>query len=77
MARTWRRWRGSPGAAGRPRRSRAIGCLMWLIALIIILIIASLLFGGYQKGTKATGTSTGTGAPSAVMTDVAAGAGGR
>jgi hypothetical protein len=37
-----------------PRRPRIIGCLIWLIALIVILIVLSLLFGGFQKGTKVT-----------------------
>ena len=37
--------------------SRRTGCLVWLIALIIALIAASLLFGGFQKGTKASGES--------------------
>jgi hypothetical protein len=35
--------------------SRRTGCLVWLIAAIIVLIAASLLFGGFQKGTKANG----------------------
>ena len=81
MARVFPRWGWIPGGAGRPRRrSRAFGCLLWLIALIVILIIAALLFGGFQKGTKAVGTgtgTTGTSAQSRVMTDVAARAGGR
>lgn len=29
------------------------GCLLWVLGLIIVLIILSLLFGGFQKGTKA------------------------
>ena len=55
MARAFRRWTARPGGTGRPRRSRVIGCLLWLIAAIIILIVVSLLFGGFQKGTKAAG----------------------
>ena len=39
----------------RPRRPRLIGCLLWLIALIVILVAASLLFGGFTKGTKVSG----------------------
>lgn len=58
MARVFPRWGWIPGGAGRPRRrSRAFGCLLWLIALIVILIIAALLFGGFQKGTKAAGSA--------------------
>jgi nitrate/TMAO reductase-like tetraheme cytochrome c subunit len=34
-------------------RSRAGGCLLWIVLLIVILIVLSLLFGGFQKGTKA------------------------
>jgi hypothetical protein len=37
------------------RRSRLVGCLLWLIALVVILIAASLLFGGFTKGTKVSG----------------------
>ncbi|HEY7147351.1 MAG TPA: hypothetical protein VH637_24140 [Streptosporangiaceae bacterium] len=41
-------WRRRP-------RSRASGCLLWILGLIIILIILSVLFGGFQKGTKVGG----------------------
>jgi hypothetical protein len=37
------------------RRPRLVGCLIWLVALIVILIAASLLFGGFTKGTKVSG----------------------
>ena len=37
------------------RRPRLVGCLIWLIALIVVLIAASLLFGGFTKGTKVSG----------------------
>jgi hypothetical protein len=43
------------GSRERRPRSRLVGCLVWILALIVLLIIASLLFGGFQKGTKATG----------------------
>jgi hypothetical protein len=36
-------------------RSRAAGCLLWVALLIMLLIVLSLLFGGFQKGTKANG----------------------
>ena len=49
----FRRRMGS-GEPRRPRR-RLTGCLLWIVGLIIILIILSLLFGGFQKGTKASG----------------------
>ena len=48
------RWYGR--REGR-RRPRLIGCLIWLIALIVILIAASLLFGGFTKGTKVSGSA--------------------
>lgn len=46
------------GYGGRRRRwprSRAGGCLLWIVLLIVILIVLSVLFGGFQKGTKASG----------------------
>jgi hypothetical protein len=44
----------SRGRRWRPRR-RATGCLLWIVGLIVVLIILSLLFGGFQMGTKAGG----------------------
>jgi hypothetical protein len=38
---TWRRPKG--------------GCLLWVLGLLVILVILSLMFGGFQKGTKAGG----------------------
>ena len=46
-------WRRRSGR--RSRRRRATGCLLWILAVIIVLVILSLLFGGFQKGTKAGG----------------------
>jgi hypothetical protein len=37
------------------RRIRARGCLLWLLGLVVVLLALSLLFGGFQKGTKAGG----------------------
>ena len=48
----FRRWTGS-SAPRRPRR--LAGCLLWIVALIIVLVIMSLLFGGFQKGTRVGG----------------------
>ncbi len=39
-----RRWRP---------RSRVGGCLLWALILIVVLIVLSVMFGGFQKGTKA------------------------
>lgn len=56
---------GQGGGNPRPgrRRARLTGCLMWVLLLIIGLVVASLMFGGFQKGTKA-GIS---GAPAPVL----------
>ena len=52
-----KRWRiGLPGAGPRRPRTRLGGCLLWLLGLLIVLVILSLLFGGFQKGTKVNGT---------------------
>jgi hypothetical protein len=50
------RWRPRSNGPRRPR-SRLVGCLVWLVGVIIGLIILSLLFGGFQKGTKADGAA--------------------
>lgn len=60
MAQGYRRRLWGNGSR-RPRR-RLTGCLLWILGLIIVLVILSLLFGGFQKGTKASGT----GAPAPV-----------
>jgi hypothetical protein len=52
-----KRWRrGLLGSRPRRPRIRLGGCLLWLLGLLIILVILSLLFGGFQKGTKVHGT---------------------
>jgi hypothetical protein len=43
------------GSGPRPPRRRLAGCLLWIVGLIVVLVILSLLFGGFQKGTKAGG----------------------
>lgn len=49
------RWMGrGRGAAGS--RSRAVGCLVWILALLVVLLLLSLIFGGFQKGTKVGGS---------------------
>jgi hypothetical protein len=45
----------------RRRRIRARGCLLWILGLIVLLVILSLIFGGFQKGSK-----VGAGAPAPV-----------
>jgi hypothetical protein len=47
--------------AERRPRSRAAGCLLWLLVLIVLLIVVSLLFGGFQKGTKVNGLGAAAG----------------
>lgn len=41
-----------PRRRRRPR-SRAGGCLLLVVLLILVLIVLSVMFGGFQKGTKA------------------------
>jgi hypothetical protein len=42
---------------GNERRVRGpVGCLLWLLVLLVILIVAAVLFGGFQKGTKVSGS---------------------
>jgi hypothetical protein len=42
------RSRGDP-VRSRSRRARF---LIWVLALLVILLLLSLIFGGFQKGTK-------------------------
>ena len=46
---------GSRGPRRRWPQSRAGGCLVLILLLIVVLIILSLMFGGFQKGTKSRG----------------------
>ena len=48
-------WSGRSRQDSRRRVSRPVGCLLWLVVLLVILIVAAVLFGGFQKGTKAAG----------------------
>ena len=45
-------WRGGRGRRrwGRPRGP--VGCVVWILALLVILLLLSLIFGGFQKGSK-------------------------
>jgi hypothetical protein len=46
-------WRRAGRLGGRARRRiGCTGCLLWLLALVIVVLLLSLLFGGFQKGTK-------------------------
>ena len=54
MSRPSRRPARSGRRRWRPRR-RLTGCLLWILGLIVVLIILSLMFGGFQMGTKAGG----------------------
>ena len=49
-------WSGRSPRENRRRMSRPVGCLLWLVVLLVILIVAALWFGGFQTGTKATGS---------------------
>jgi hypothetical protein len=57
---------------GRPR-SRAAGCLLWVLLLIAVLIVLSLLFGGFQKGTRLNNGLGATAPHSSVLASVPAG----
>jgi len=46
-------WRGR--RRGNGQRSRAKGCLLLVLLVIVVLIVLSLMFGGFQKGTKSPG----------------------
>lgn len=43
---------GSGPGNWRRRMTGPVGCLAWLIALLFVLLVLSLLFGGFQNGTK-------------------------
>jgi ABC-type Fe3+ transport system permease subunit len=47
------------GRRRRWPRSRAGGCLMLILLVIVVLVILSVMFGGFQKGTKANGGLNG------------------
>ncbi len=50
----------------RRRISRLSGCLLWILGIILILVLLSLMFGGFQKGTRVSGMAsapTSAGAP--------------
>ncbi len=49
----------------RSRRRRTLGCLLWLVTLLFVLIVLSVLFGGFQRGSR-----TGAGYPHSVPTAV-------
>jgi hypothetical protein len=55
---------------GDGRRIRARGCLLWVLLVIVVLIILSLMFGGFQKGTKSGGLGQhqGLGSPASSCT---------
>jgi hypothetical protein len=55
MDRSWFNRYGALRERRRRPRSRARGCLLWIVLLIAILIVLSVLFGGFQKGTKPNG----------------------
>ena len=47
------RWMGGGrGRAGWTRPRGAVGCLVWILALLVILLLLSLIFGGFQKGSR-------------------------
>ena len=55
------------GSRRRWPQSRAGGCLVLVLLLIVVLIILSLMFGGFQKGTKSSGLAGFKGMDAAIM----------
>jgi hypothetical protein len=45
-------WSGGDRGGGR---SRAKGCLLLVLLVFVVLLVLSLMFGGFQKGTKSFG----------------------
>jgi hypothetical protein len=46
-------WGGHSRPEGRRWRARGPGgCLLWAVILVLILLLLSVLFGGFQRGTK-------------------------
>jgi hypothetical protein len=45
----------SPRRTSWRPRPKIGGCLLWVLGILVILVILSLLFGGFQKGTKVGG----------------------
>jgi hypothetical protein len=40
-------------AARRWRVGGPAGCLLWIVVVVLILLVLSVLFGGFQRGTRA------------------------
>lgn len=45
-------WGKQPRPARRWRPRGPAGCLLWVVILVLILLLLSVLFGGFQRGTK-------------------------
>ena len=59
-------WSGRSPKNGR-RMSGPVGCLLWLVVLLVILIVVAVLFGGFQTGTKVSGSPKGAGLLAAAL----------
>jgi hypothetical protein len=64
--------RSSVSRRRRWPRSRAAGCLLWVVLLIVLLIVLSVLFGGFQKGTKVKGLGPALGPHPAIASRLSA-----
>jgi hypothetical protein len=42
---------------GRRRMGRPAGCLALIVFLLVLLVVLSILFGGFQNGTRTTGAA--------------------
>jgi hypothetical protein len=54
-----RRMGGGRGGTGWARPRGPVGCVVWILALVVILLLLSLIFGGFQKGTKVGASGPG------------------
>jgi hypothetical protein len=50
---------GGRGGAGWARPRGPLGCVVWILALLVLLLVLSLIFGGFQRGTRVGGSGPG------------------
>jgi hypothetical protein len=48
-----RGWGRRKSEADRRRHGLLVGCLLWLVLLVLTLVVLSIVFGGFQLGTRA------------------------
>jgi hypothetical protein len=61
---------GGPLRRWRTRRVRRVtGCLLWLATILLVLLVLSILFGGFQRGSKVGGSGRVHAVPAVVSRD--------